>query len=216
MVLRPTQHPQCPHSRPTHEHRTKRPPQMYLYPHDYTHVTAAAPAPFTNTALASWTEAEKEDYTARWRDALRDTCRAGNSAGAPWPSAPFPLIFSSMELHDGCAIIKVEDPTGGVAAVRQCFAAAARHSRLADGGVGEALMARSGYKAPNIVHSTVMRIVAGSVEGDAVVEEKWKAAAALWKGPVTVMARECTYLVEGVAYQHITPGTGVIEVFPYA
>ena len=197
--------PPTPH--PSHTHTL----QAYLYHHDFTHVTAAAPAPFTNAALASWTEAERADFAARWLDALRDTCRPG----APgWPAAPFPLVFAALELHDSCAIVRVEDPTGGVAAVRACFMAAARHPRLADS-AGAALLARSGYRHPAIVHSTVMRFVAPPGVLDAEVEARWARAAAAWR-PVTVMAREMTYLVEGVAYQHITPGTGVLARFPYA
>jgi hypothetical protein len=60
-----------------------------------------------------------------------------------------------------------------------------------------------------------MRIVAPPRVGDAEFEAMWAAAAAAWT-PVTVMARECAYLVEGVAYQHIPPGDGVVQVFPYA
>ena len=130
-------------------------PACYFYAHDFTHVTAAAPAPFTNAALAGWSAAEREDFAGRWLDALRDAVRAPGSA---WPRAPFPLTFAALELHDGCAIFRVEDPTGGVAAVRRCFAEAAKHPRLADGGAGAALLARSGFKAPAIVHSTVVRL----------------------------------------------------------
>lgn len=60
-----------------------------------------------------------------------------------------------------------------------------------------------------------MRIVAPPKMADAEFEALWASVAAKWT-PVTVMARECAYLVEAVAYQHITPGSGVIEVFPYA
>ena len=171
----------------------------YFYHADFTHVTAAAPAPFTNASLAAWTEAERADFAERWRDALEDTIR---SPGSGWPAAPFPLTFAALELHDSCAIVKVEDPTGGVAAVRRVFAAAAKHPRLADGGAGAALLARSGYKTPQIVHSTVMRIVAPPSMPDAEFEARWAAVAATWV-PVTVTARECAYLVEGVAYQHV-------------
>ena len=73
----------------------------YFYHHDFTHVTAAAPAPFTHAALAGWTEAERSDFTARWRDALRDSIAA---AGSEWPRAPFPLTFGKLELHDSCAM----------------------------------------------------------------------------------------------------------------
>ena len=135
--------------------RAAGPRACYFYPHDFTHVTAAAPAPFTNAALAGWSGAERADFAGRWLDALRDAVRAPGSA---WPRAPFPLTFAALELHDGCAIFKVEDPTGGVAAVRRCFAEAAKHPRLVDGGAGAALLARSGFKAPAIVHSTVVRL----------------------------------------------------------
>ena len=60
-----------------------------------------------------------------------------------------------------------------------------------------------------------MRIVSPPQVSDAEFEALWASVAATWK-PVTVMARECTYLVESVAYQHIAPGSGVVEVFPYA
>ena len=60
-----------------------------------------------------------------------------------------------------------------------------------------------------------MRIVAPPKVSDAEFEALWATVVATWK-PVTVLARECAYLVEAVAYQHISPGSGVIEVFPYA
>lgn len=186
----------------------------YFYPLEYTHVTASSPAPFTFAPLAGWSEDDRAFYAAAWLTALRDTC----APGAPgWPSAPFPLVFETLELKDNCAIFAVRDDTGGVAAVRAAVAAATRHRALATGR-GAELLARANWKTPNIVHSSVMRFAAPRAadvtEDD--VREKWARAAALWPGPVTVNAEAMTFIIEAVAYQHITAGEGLLGTFPYA
>lgn len=188
----------------------------YLYPHDYTHVTASSPAPFTNASLASWSEEERAEYAAAWLIALRETCCAGNAAGVEWPDAPFPLVFETLELKDNCAIFSVRDETGGVAKIRAAVAAAARHPALASGRAAE-LLAKSGFKTPGIVHSSIMRFAAPRAEGlsEDDVKERWARAAALWPGPVTVMADKMTYIIEAVPYQHILKGEGLLGVFPY-
>ena len=183
----------------------------HLYASPYLHVTASSPAPFTHAGLAAWTPEERARYTAAWRAALAATCCA--AAGGGWPSAPYTLRFRALELHASCAIFMVEDPSGAVARVRACVAAAAA---LVGASEGE-LLARSGWKSPKIVHSTIMRIVAPTEPG--AMQAAWAAAAAAWPSEgVAVQCREMVFLEEVVAYQHLDPDPAAYEIcrFPYA
>lgn len=186
----------------------------YLYSSDYLHVTASSPAPFTHPALASWSAAERERYTAAWLAALRSTCSSAGSPGV-WPSAPFALTFRALELHASCAIFMVEDSSGSVARIRQCVAAAAA---LVQGGSEGELLGRSGWKSPRIVHSTIMRIVTATEPG--AMQTAWAAAAAAWPAEgVTICCKEMVYLKELVPYQHmVNPDSPecVIARFPYS
>lgn len=189
----------------------------YLYPFEYTHVTASSPAPFTNPTLATWTQAERAEYRDAWLIALSATCCASNAAGVAWPDAPFPLVFETLELKDNCAIFVFRDETGGVAKIRGAVAAAAHHPALTSGRPAE-LLARSGFKTPNIVHSSIMRFAVPRAEGvtDDDVAERWAKAAKLWPGPVTVMSEKMTFITEAVAYQHIARGDGLLAEYLYA
>lgn len=188
----------------------------YLYPFEHTHVTASSPAPFTNPSLTSFTIAEREEYANAWLIALKATCCANNSAGVIWPNAPFPLVFETLELKENCAIFIFRDETGGVAKIRKAVAAASCHPIFTTGRPAD-LLARSGFKTPNIVHSSIMRFAAPRGEGitDQDISERWGKAAALWPGPVTVMAEKMTFIIEAVAYQHISKGDGLIGEFLY-
>lgn len=186
----------------------------YLYPFEHTHVTAASPAPFTHGPLASWSEAERAELAGLWLIALRETCVPGNAAGVDWPSAPFPLIFEKLELKSNCGIFMVDDPTGGVAKIRRAVSAAAKHRVFATPR-GADLLARGGFKTPNIVHSSVMRFTSPSSLSDAEIEERWARAAACWPGPVTVLADAMTFIIEFIPYQHMDPTLGHLCAFPY-
>ena len=181
----------------------------YLYAAPYLHVTASSPAPFTHGALAAWTADERARYTAAWRAALAATCRS--SAGGGWPAAPFALRFQALELHASCAVFMVEDASGAVAAVRACVAAAAGLVAAAE----PDLLARSGWKSPKIVHSTIMRIVAPTEPG--AMQAAWAAAAAAWpREGVVVQCREMVFLEEVVAYQHLDPDPAAFEICRFA
>ncbi len=183
----------------------------HLYDVPYLHVTASSPAPFTHGELASWTPAERARYTAAWRGALGAACAPGSPG---WPAAPFVLRFRALELHASCAIFMVEDASGSIGAVRECVARAA--AAVAAGPEG-ALLARSGWKSPKIVHSTVMRIVRQTEPG--AMQAAWAAAAAQWPAEgVDVTCSEMVFLEELVAYQHLDPDPRAFEIcrFPYA
>jgi hypothetical protein len=183
----------------------------HLYDVPYLHVTASSPAPFTHPELAGWAPEERARYTAAWRAALAGACSPGC---AGWPAAPFVLRFKALELHASCAIFMVEDPSASIAAVRACVAAAA--AAVAAGPEG-ALLARSGWKSPKIVHSTVMRIVRPTEPG--AMQAAWAAAAAEWPlEGVEVTCREMVFLEEVVPYQHLDPDPAAYELcrYPYA
>jgi hypothetical protein len=189
----------------------------YLYPFEHTHITASSPAPFTNPSLTSFTIAEREEYASAWLVALKATCCAKNSVGIDWPDAPFPLVFETLELKENCAIFIFRDETGGVAKIRKAITAASCHPIFSIGGRPAELLARSGFKTPNIIHSSIMRFAAPRAEGitDQDISERWANAAALWPGPITVMAEKMTFIIEAVAYQHISKGDGLIGEFLY-
>lgn len=180
----------------------------YLYPSTFLHVTASSPAPFTNPALAAFSSEDRAALEAAWLTALRAEC---TPSAVGWP-ARFSLTFRRLQLCASCAIFSVDDPAGGVAAVRACVAAAA--ARVAAGPAAH-LHARSGWKSPNIVHSTIMRLVAPAEPG-VDLAARWAAAAELWPAQgVTIECPAMTFLREIVPYQHMDPVQHVVEVFPY-
>jgi len=186
----------------------------YIYESAYLHVTASSPAPFTYAPLAERMTEEKELYQEAWHAALKETCVVG--AHPSWPSEPFPLTFKTLELHASCAIFMVDDPQQGLRRIREAVAAAAE---VVGRGAAGPLLARSGWKSPKIVHSTIMRLVAPCSEGINVAES-WGRAAALWPAEgVTIMAHQMTFLKEVVPYQHLDPDPNsneyVIHAFPY-
>ena len=189
----------------------------YLYDTQFLHVTASSPAPFTNGAsLSTWVEEEKARYSAAWLGALQAACKpSSGGAEGRWPRAPFPLVFKTLRLDSSCAIFLVEDPTGSVAAIRECVAVAAQVVEQRE----PELFARSGWKTPKIIHSTVMRIVELNADAGP-LQNAWAQAAALWPAEgVTILCKEMTFLKEVVAYQHMGPNPNgpeyVIETFPY-
>lgn len=184
----------------------------YAYDPAYLHVTASSPAPFTHAPLVDWTEDEKATYTTHWHSALRKTCVVGGHPS--WPSEPFPLTFKTLELHASCAIFMVDDPTQGLRRIREAVAGAAE---LVAAGPAGPLLAKSGWKSPKIVHSTIMRLVTPPEQGANVVEA-WGRAAQEWK-EVTIMCHQMTFLKEIVPFQHLDPEPNspqfVLDTFPY-
>jgi hypothetical protein len=185
----------------------------YFYPFDHVHVTAASPAPFTHAPLSGWTGEERATYTAGVQGAL-----TAATASPDWPVAPFPLVAGvQWALHASCGIMLLEDPTGAVPRLRAALRAAT-HESWVEGSPLAALHARSGDKAPNIVHSSVMRFAAPREAGmsDEEVEARWAAAVAAWPAPLTFLAREATLIEENVAFQHVRQADVLLARYPYA
>jgi len=108
----------------------------------------------------------------------------------------------------------VDDPTQGLRRIREAVAGAAEV--VAAGPAGN-LLARSGWKSPKIVHSTIMRLVTPPEQGINVVAA-WEKAAAEWK-EVTITCHQMTFLREIVPFQHLDPVPNapdfVLDTFPY-
>ncbi len=167
-----------------------------IYPFDALHVTVATPAPSLFPGHHGWAPAERDGYRAAWDAALAaQPCRAAR--------APFPLVLRGLRLvgGGGAAILAWDDPTGAVAALRDCVRARAAELPRA----ARAQLAAAGFAAPaaGFVHSTVMRLALPRGEGvaDADIEARWARAAAAFGEEVAarvelVTSRAAT-LVEG-------------------
>jgi hypothetical protein len=199
----------------------------YIYPFEHIHVTAASPAPFQHPEHSAWSETEKTDYAIAWIEALKACCASyaapstenisnAEQDSSQWPPQPFPLIFDSMELHSSCGIFLLLDPTGSVSGIRSCISRALKHEALSTG-KGPGLLAQSGFKIPNIIHCTVMRLAVDRADGmtEEELEARWERAASEWT-PTKVLAGRMILVQEHVAYQHNRPSEGLLAEFPYA
>lgn len=188
----------------------------FVYPWNALHVTGATPTPFTAEPLraaAAWTPADEEEYLKTWRSILR---RAASSSS--WPASSFPLTFSAPRFSRGSGIIDVGDPSGGVAALRASIAdAAAAEAALASPQMRR-LRDSSGEKTPNIVHSTVVRLVSTREAhiSDEDLEERFTRAAKVWPGTVSVVAKAAHLVIgnEVVVMQQSQGGDAVTD-YPY-
>lgn len=186
----------------------------YVYPGYSLHITAGAPAPFTTSPLgaAGTPPAARAAYTATWLDALAGA--ATREAG--WPTAPFPLVYRALVLDASAGYFAIDDPSGGVAAVRACLHRAA--AAVAAAG-GDPSPSTAGFKTPGIVHSTVLRWArAPPLAAAAAIRAAWEAIAADWR-PVTVMVRAAVVVHERRAYMHLhldgADADAVLAVLPF-
>lgn len=183
----------------------------YVLPFEHIHVTASSPAPFRHHGHRMWTEVEKKSFAQAWIEALRDNSSTFND----WPKRPFPLVLEKLVLHSSCAVVLLEDPTDSVSKIRECVARCLQHPLLATERMAE-LVSESGFKTPNIIHCTVMRLTGNYTQDfDTEIEERWARAAAEWTRTV-VTARSMTLVEEIVAYQHFQQSEGLLAEFPYA
>jgi len=185
----------------------------YFYPDWSLHLTLASPAPFTNTMLAD--DVSRDAYADIWARALRGVAE-GRKAGE-WPVGPFPLVIERLVLDKAAAIMLYSDPTGAVTQLRDSIKRIAAEHPLFTGAAGSGagpggagtpsggeLLARSGFKVPGIIHSTVMRFkhdIAPGQEADA-VRAAFDALAARWV-PITVQADAMLLVHERVPYMHL-------------
>lgn len=163
---------------------------VYVYPFHTLHITCASPAPFTHARVPP---GERAAFTAAWAAALRETC----TPEAGFPTAPFPLVYGRPTLEAAAAIFRCADPTGAVARVRSCIAAAAAaHPELA----------AHGFRTPNIVHVSFLRFGGAAPPGDeAAVRAAYEAAVdAAWPPEGVTMYCDALRLVDECAiYMHL-------------
>jgi hypothetical protein len=207
----------------------------YVYPFDFLHVTVASPVPFTAGSIVD--EREQRRLELAWLQAMRDCC----VPQAGFPAEPFPLTFARVRLDRAAAIFEVEDPTGAIARCRAIVRQCLQHAALTDaaavvsadgcsGGSPDAaaggdpvpvLVARSGFKIPNIIHSTFLRFAAPADAGvsDADVEAAFAGVAAQW-APVTVMCDRLLLVREAAPYMHLAlrgrNADAIIAELPFA
>jgi hypothetical protein len=159
---------------------------LYIYPFEHIHVTAASPAPFQHPEHSAWSETEKTDYAIAWIEALKAFCTFyaapstenisnAEQDSSQWPPQPFPLIFDSMKLHSSCGIFLLLDPTGSVSRIRSCISRALKHEALSTG-TAPGLLAQSGFKIPDTIHCTVMRLAVDRADGmtEEELEARWE------------------------------------------
>jgi hypothetical protein len=185
----------------------------YFYPDWSLHLTLASPAPFTNTMLADAdSQAAYADVWARALSEVSQTRKDGE-----WPAGPFPLVIERLLLDKAAGIMLYSDPTGAVTQLRDTIKRIAAEHPLFSGTAGSKanpvgagtpsggeLLARSGFKVPGIIHSTVLRFkrdIAPGPEADA-VRAAFDALAARW-APVTVQAEAVLLVHERVPYMHL-------------
>lgn len=148
-------------------------------------------------------EADRAALTAAWAVALRDTCTAENG----WPTAPFPIVYESIVLERSAAIFRVSDPTGAVAAIRNCISRAADTHEIFSRDDICALHEASGFKIPGIVHSTFMRFGSPPLPTltPAAIQDAFDTAAAAWR-PVSVTVDRMLMVHEVVPYMQLDLG----------
>jgi len=184
---------------------------VYVYPFEHLHITAASPAPFTHTTLA--TAEARAAFEAAYVAAARETCSAAVAGSeGEWPAAPFEvLVGAELRLDAACGILLCGDAAGAVPRVRRRLAACMRHAAVA--ALGEAAAAAAAFKHPSIVHMSFLRFLrapgaaAAAAGGDAAVRAAFaRAAARAWPAPVAVRA-DALYLVRELRpYMHLRVG----------
>jgi hypothetical protein len=120
-------------------------------------------------------------------------------------------VVERLVLDKAAAIMLYSDPTGAVTQLRDTIKRIAADHPLFSGAAGSGgtppggeLLARSGFKVPGIIHSTVLRFkrdIAPGSEADA-VRAAFDAMAARWV-PVTVQADAMLLVHERVPYMHL-------------
>lgn len=178
-----------------------------IYPWTALHITGMTPSPYSAEsarAAAGWTVADRAAMRAAWAATLQRAQAGGggkskskSKTGGTWPREPFPLIFSAPRFSNGVGIMDIVDPTGAVTALRAAVAGAAAEGSALHA-LPRSLLASAGTKAPNIIHSTMIRLAntREATLSDAQLEERFTRASQLWPGPITIMAH-AAHLIEG-------------------
>ena len=167
-------------------------PYCYVYPREYLHITVGPPAMFTPECGLEKDSAAQAAFEAAWRDALR-----AHVAEHPdsWPTR-FQLGYKTMRLDDTAGIFLVDDPSGGVAAIRRILKA-----------VDEQVAAKHpGWprlRIPGIVHSTFLRFRSTPNDTAAERQRKMEELRRVWgEEPVMVEAERLVMIREVKPYLH--------------
>lgn len=181
------------------------PASAYVYPQLTVHCTVATLRPFTAGPLSGGTRVAEAD---RWSAVL-----AAARAAPAWPTSPFDLRMGPPQLEGAAGIVKYEDSSGGIEAMRRCL----REAIIAAGGLpAEGGADRSHAKPlpasppneppahiPDIVHSTVLRWAAEPTEAElAAAHAAVDRVAASWE-PLDVPITRCSAVFEARPFMHV-------------